>query len=377
MSSTDPSQDYVDDSEPERKRIRLRKAEDKKQRTQKQSPLFDHPPSADVSGGVLIEVSPTFVENSVKEIIGQFRVPLWFLLRRLTYTLGEKSQGHHKQPSTSESSLQTLAKSRHDAPAFARQLVSRSSATDVQEESLEPSLMAGVQRFAYRQVRAKTEPVTTHTERCRPGSEPQVHAKAEKLNQRAKSLPDHDITKLDVGRLLRCVSCEARWTIQKGASNKLSHLVACARKKGINPSTLKTLIVKENLKIQPAKKKDETKTPPDPATAVPQTYMEAVVANAQPKKRQRRQDATTGTLQPISQTKAAILDRAKALLGTMGIVPCDPPEPEATQAFGRSKLAIEHIRMVDTEPLASHLSGESALSSRLDLLRSMAEFPQS
>ena len=286
----------------------------------------------------------------------------------LTCTSGEESQTDRKPPS-----LQTLARSRHDTPASAQQLVPRVSSTSAQEESLEPSLMASVQRFAYHQVRAETEPATTHIEHCRPGSVP--HGKADKPNQRAKSLPDHDITKLDVTRLLRCVSCEARWTIQKGASNKLSHLAACARKKGISPSTLKTLIVKENLKIQPTKTRDETTTPPEPATAAPQTYMEAVVANAQPRKRQRRPDATAGTLQPISQTKAAILDRAKALLGTMEIAPTDPPEPEPTQAFGRSKLASGHIRMVDTEPIASHLSGESALSSRLDLLRSMAGSP--
>jgi hypothetical protein len=268
-----------------------------------------------------------------------------------------------------------LSKSHHDTPASAQQHVARVSATGAQEEPEEPSPMACVQRLAYRQVRAETEPTRTHTERCRPGSVPQVQGKTEKPSQRAKSLPDHDITKLDVGRLLKCVSCEARWTIQKGASKKLSHLVACARKQGISPSTLKTLIVKENLKIQPTKKKDEKTTPPDPATAAPQTYMEAVVANAQPRKRQRRPDVTESTLQPIGQSKAAILDRAKALLGTMETAPGDPPEPEPTQAFSRSKLASGHghIRMVDTEPIMSLLSGESALSSRLDVLRSMAE----
>jgi hypothetical protein len=95
MSSTDLLQDYVDDSEPERKKIRLRKAEDRKQRArQKESPPFDHPPSVEINGlhsfllqslvidavrcsegtdGVLIEVTPAFVENSAK---GLFGVPL-------------------------------------------------------------------------------------------------------------------------------------------------------------------------------------------------------------------------------------------------------------------------------------------------------------
>ncbi|KAI9466906.1 hypothetical protein BJY52DRAFT_1208440 [Lactarius psammicola] len=354
--STDPSQDCVDDSEPERKRSRFRRAEAKKRRIhQKQNP--SHSTWGDNTGveicegldGILTEVTPAFVENPVKE------------------TIGEESQSDPKPPSTSEHSLQTLAKSA--TLASAQQLVSRASATDAQGESLEPSLMACVGRFAYRQVRAKTEP-TIHTERCQSTSVSQVHnGKAERFCQRAESLPDHNITKLDVSHLLRCVSCEARWTIKKGTSNKLSHLVACARKKGINPSTLKTLIVKENLKIQHTKTKDEKTTHSNPATAAPQTYMEAVVANAQPRKRQRRSDAT-GTLQPISQTKAAILDRAKALLGTREIAPRDAPEPEPelTQAFSRSKLASEHI-----DPIVTHLSGESDLSSRLDLLRSMAE----
>lgn len=294
----------------------------------------------------------------------------------MTYTPGKDSLS--EPPSTSESSLQTLAKSRHATPASVQRPVTHASATGAQEESLEPNLSACMERFAYRQVRAETEPATSHTERCQSASVPQVrNGKTEKPCQRAKSLSGHDITKPDVSRLLKCVSCEARWTIRKGASNKLSHLAACARKKGITPSALKTLIVKENLKIQTAKTKDETTTPSNPATA-PQTYMETLVANAQPKKRQRRPDAT-GTLQPISQTKAAILDRAKALLGTREIAPRDAPEPELepepTQAFGRSKLASEHIRMVDIDPTVTHLSGDSALSSRLDLLRSMAESP--
>ena len=301
----------------------------------------------------------------------------WILLRRLTYTPGTESLG--EPPSTSETSLQTLSESRYATSTSVQHLVSRADTTGAQEESSEPSLSACMERFAYRQVRAETEPATSHTVHCQSASVPQVR-KTDGPCQRAKSLPDHDITELDVSRLLRCVSCEARWTVRKGASNKLSHLATCARKKGITPSTLKTLIVKENLKIQPAKTEDEITTPSNPTTAAPQTYMEAVVANAQPRKRQRRPDAT-GTLQPISQTKAAILDRAKALLGTREIAPRDAPasepesEPELTQTFGRSKLASEHIRMVDIDPIVTHLSGGSALSSRLDLLRSMAGSP--
>ncbi|KAH9062810.1 hypothetical protein EDB87DRAFT_1605991 [Lactarius vividus] len=339
-------EDYVDDSEPER---RLRRAQVKKRRSyQKQCTSHPNVEICEGLGGVLTKATPAFVE---KEIIG------------------EESHSDLKLPTTSVSSLQTLARIRHATPASVQQLVSRASATSAQEESSEPSLLACVGHFAYRQVPAKTEPATAHIERRQSTSVPQLpDGKPERLCQRAKSLQDHSITKLDVSRLLKCVSCEARWTIQKGASNKLSHLAACARKKGISPSTLKTLIVKENLKIQNAKTKDESTTPSTLATAAPQTYMEAVVENAQPRKRQRRPDANaTGTLQPISQTKTAILDRARALLGTREIAPRDVPGSEP-EPFGRSRLASERI-----DPIVTHLSGESDFSSRLDLLRSMAE----
>jgi len=98
------------------------------------------------------------------------------------------------------------------------------------------------------------------------------------------------------------------------------------------------------------------------------------VAAAQPRRKQRRMD-TAGTLQPVSQTRAAILDRAKALLGTWEAVPSDAPEPEHTQTFGRSKLATGHLQTENIGSTVSHLSEEHALASRLALLRSMAESP--
>ena len=102
--------------------------------------------------------------------------------------------------------------------------------------------------------------------------------------------------------------------------------------------------------------------------------MESVVAEAQQRRKQRRTDAV-GTLQPVGQTRAAILDRAKALLGTREAVPYNAPEPEHTQFFGRSKLVTAHMEVDSSDPMPAHLSEESALNSRLALLRSMAESP--
>jgi len=149
-------------------------------------------------------------------------------------------------------------------------------------------------------------------------------------------------------------------------------MTTCARKKGINPSTLQLLIRKELLKLRHSKTNDQRPPFSEPVNDAPQTYLEGVVADAQRRRKQRRTD-TVGTLQPISQTRAAILDRAKALLGTREAVSCDALEPERTQSFGQSKLVTGQAENFD--PMLTHPSEESALTSRLALLRSMAESP--
>lgn len=272
----------------------------------------------------------------------------------------------------SESPSQVLPEICHlwPSPAFAPQLMPDSDATGTQEVSPESNLVSCLGHLAYRQVRraSKTASISSRAERHRLPSTSQLHhGKVQRISQ--ESLPDFNITKLEVGPLLQCVSCDSRWTVQKGAAHKLSHITTCARKNSINPSTLRRLVERELLKIRHTKENDKKAMPcSDSADAVPQTYMESVVAEAQPRRKQRRTD-TTGTLQPVSQTRAAILDRAKALLGPWETVPCDAPEPETTQTFGRSKLQGENF-----DPIAVHLS-EDCATSRLALLRSMAGSP--
>jgi hypothetical protein len=255
--------------------------------------------------------------------------------------------------------------------ASAPRHISSSDATGTEGVPSESNLIACLSHLAHKQVRPQSiNAPDSYRAECRPSATKlQIHRnKVGRLGK--ESVPDLDVTKCDVGPLLGCVSCEVRWTIKKGTAHKLSHITTCARKKGINPSTLQRLIERELLKLQNAKKNNKTTPRSDSADAVSQTYMESVVADAQTKRKQKRTD-TTGTLQPISQTRAAILDRAKALLTAWGAVPCDAPEAEQTQAFGRSKLATGHIQ-VDVDPIESHLSEECALTSRLALLRSMA-----
>ena len=253
-----------------------------------------------------------------------------------------------------------------------RRLITSSDNTGTLEVPPESNITTCLGHLAYRQVGPTSNDVSdsSRTGRSRTSSTSENHqGKVEKLSRSFQ--PDPNVTKLDVGPLLRCVSCEVQWTVRKSAAHKSSHMTICARKKGVNPSTLQRLIERELLKLRPPKTNDQKPPCSEPADAVPQTYMESVVAEAQPRRKQRRTD-TVGTLQPVSQTRAAILDRAKALLGTREAVPCDALEPECTQSFGRSKLVTGHMQ---ADPMLAQLSEECALTSRLTLLRSMAESP--
>lgn len=316
--------------------------------------------------GVVIDITSQFCEN--------YKISLCFV-EVLMFMPDDKKRSRSKH-SSSQSSL-VISRSRtslSSAPLH----IPRRDATDTEDVSLESNLTACLGHLAYKQVRRPPAPDnisdSSRTECHRSTATLQNHH-SEVRGLVQKQASDSDVTKRDVGPLLGCVSCEVRWTVKKSAAHKWSHITTCARKKGINPSTLQRLIEKELLKIQHVKTNANDKKMADrsdSADAVSQTYVESVVAEAQPRRKQRRTE-TAGTLQPVGQTRTAILDRAKALLGEA--VPCDAPEPEHTQAFGRSKLATGHLQAEDFDPTVSHFSEECALTSRLALLRSMAQSP--
>jgi len=255
--------------------------------------------------------------------------------------------------------------------ASSPQLVPSSDTNNTLGMPSESNLVNCLGHLAYRPVGPASNNVSDSSRAGRSRSVPISEVHHAKYERRSRSFQPN-VTKLDVGPLLRCVSCDVQWTVRKSVAHKSTHMTTCARKKGINPTTLQLLIEKELLKLRRAKINDQKQPCSEPAIAAPQTYLETVVAEAQPRRKQRRTD-TVGTLQPISQTRAAILDRAKALLGTREAVSCNAPEPEQTQVFGRSKLVTGQAENFD--PILVHPSEEFVLTSRLALLRSMAESP--
>jgi len=276
------------------------------------------------------------MERTVIGIIGQFCPNSTFLtaLGGLDiYTSDDTKHSCSKSPSGSPSPLPPEdSRPRASSPQF----VPSDDTNNTLGTSSESNIITCLGHLAYRQAGPASNNVSDSSMAGRSRSEPtpEVHHHHGKIEKRSRSFqPDSNVTKLDVGPLLRCVSCDVQWTVRKNVAHKSTHMTTCARKKGINPSTLQLLIEKELLKLRHPKTNNQKQPCSEPAIAAPQTYLETVVAEAQPKRKQRRTD-TVGTLQPISQTRAAILDRAKALLGTREAVSCNAPEPEQTQSFG-------------------------------------------
>src|SRR5712675_820989 len=130
------------------------------------------------------------------------------------------------------------------------QLIPSNDAIDTQEEPSEPNLTTRLGHLAYNQVARASNDVSGSTDAERRRLAPKSKVDRRKAVESEKPLPNSNATELDVGPLLRCVSCDARWTIQKGAARKLSHITTCARKNGINRDTLQRLVERERLKMR-------------------------------------------------------------------------------------------------------------------------------
>ena len=342
---------YVEDSESERKRIKLRAVETKKRRNRRKHTT------------VTID----------SDIIGQCHAQTLDLpdcTGGLNTHISDDTERSCSKP-PSESLLPPPPEDNRPR-ASSPPLVPSSDTNNTQGTLSEANIITRLGHLAYRQAESASDNVP-NSRAGRSRSEPTSEVSHGKIERRSRSFqPDSSAKKLDVGPLLRCVSCHVQWTVRKNVTHKSTHMTTCARKNGINPSTLQVLVEKELLKLQQSMTNDQKRSCYESAIAAPQTYLETVVAEAQPRRKQRRTD-TVGTLQPISQTRAAILDRAKALLGTREGVSCNAPEPEQTQSFGRSRLVTGQVEIFDA--MLAHPSEESALTSRLVLLRSMAESP--
>uniref|UniRef100_A0A0W0EZE7 Uncharacterized protein n=1 Tax=Moniliophthora roreri TaxID=221103 RepID=A0A0W0EZE7_MONRR len=114
-----------------------------------------------------------------------------------------------------------------------------------------------------------------------------------------------------LSRLLKCVACDVRWTVRKSASQKVTHIRSCAKKNGFQDETVCRLIRKELEKVLPASSGDKGKGEAE-VEPLAETIFNEMVHDAAPKKRTKRQEVVT-TLKALSETRSAILDRAKTI----------------------------------------------------------------
>ncbi|RDB22532.1 hypothetical protein Hypma_010039 [Hypsizygus marmoreus] len=187
-------------------------------------------------------------------------------------------------------------------------------------------------------------------------NEPRVAAK-KRLGHRFSS----DFSDAELAKLTKCVSCDIRWTARKTAPQKMMHVQSCAKKNSFNDETIRILIRKEldNTTVTSTNGKGKAKaTAGSTEPTGSQTYLEAIVADAAPKKKGRRLEASE-TVKNITLTRDAILDKARTVLGptrpadtfvvhtqSVGAAVGDAENTgyPSTQGFGSSSLGLKYVQ---------------------------------
>ncbi|KAI0638248.1 hypothetical protein C8Q77DRAFT_1153914 [Trametes polyzona] len=177
-----------------------------------------------------------------------------------------------------------------------------------------------------------------------------------RTTSQTKRLPSHrfarDFSDAELGRILKCVSCDLAWTARKTVTQKMKHIQTCAKKKGLNDDTVRTLLRQELDALPPVASSSKSGTPAPQTDAVPETLLEDVLKDTTRKKPGRRPQVQQ-TVKSVTETRGDILDRARSLLQGEGVsrasssVPTDRggvgsgmnlAPPPATQAFSRSTV---------------------------------------
>ncbi|KZT19264.1 hypothetical protein NEOLEDRAFT_981480 [Neolentinus lepideus HHB14362 ss-1] len=124
-----------------------------------------------------------------------------------------------------------------------------------------------------------------------------------------------DFTDAELAKVVKCISCDLKWTVRKTALQKMLHIQTCARKYRLTDETVKRLIRRE------LDSGSEEGLSGHNALATenrrPETYLEDVLGQEAQKKKSRR-PGVQGTVKSVTDTRNAIMDRARLLLGPSG-----------------------------------------------------------
>ncbi|TFK75773.1 hypothetical protein BDN72DRAFT_831209 [Pluteus cervinus] len=226
---------------------------------------------------------------------------------------------------------------------------------DTLDKSDEDDDGMGIGRFAYTKTTTKSKPKVTKE----PPSEPQpsiqppetsdAGSKKKRVRIASKQQPVLDFPDAQLAKLLKCVSCDARWTSRKTVAQKVKHILSCAKKTGFSDETLRVLIKKELESIASLPK---PAAPEQSASTSKQTFFEDIVKEAAPKRRVRREQPTE--LRPVGEAHDTIRRKAQVVLGA----PVETAEePARTQAL----IARPTIQALDLPPPTQGFAKSSLL----------------
>lgn len=197
-------------------------------------------------------------------------------------------------------------------------------------------------------------------------------------NKPARAKPQHrfttDFTELELTRLVKCISCDIRWTTRKGVAQKMTHIQSCAKKNALTDDTVKTLIRKDVDKViaetptvpNPAKK-GKGKGVEDAAPSAPKTILEEVVEGTETKRKGRRVEVVE-TVKDALEIRGVILDRARTVLGERVLQNTQEGlNRQPTQGFATSRVLARLDQGMGTGQEAvptTQVFGKSALGQR-------------
>ncbi|KAF8914041.1 hypothetical protein CPB84DRAFT_1840798 [Gymnopilus junonius] len=296
--------EVVDDSEPERAKIRRRR-----RKAESNSLSTD---SSEEKSRPTFKVHNTGCDNDIIEITDSDSEP-------------------DKQPS------RRLARS--DQNATPSSFSSKASLTSGRMSTVNGSL----ERFAF--------VTSTNNSTLRRGSTLSVLPSRNEgvASSHVKPSP-FDLANLDLTKLFGCVSCEVGWTAKKTAKQKMEHIRKCAKKKALSDETIWTLAKTEILKPISQIKGNHQEEKNYERVPRKNTLLEDVVVDAAPKKKGKRKQAAT-VLTTVPATRDMILVRAKNILSVPppsvlhqreADLPSDGSDeeiPQPTLSFAPSSLA--------------------------------------
>ncbi|KAH7931250.1 hypothetical protein BV22DRAFT_1115629 [Leucogyrophana mollusca] len=150
---------------------------------------------------------------------------------------------------------------------------------------------------------------------------------------KSKRIPSHrftnDFSDSQLSRVIKCVSCEMRWTARKSAAQKMLHIQVCAKKKLLSDDTVRALLHKEMEVFDKNKRKDQQMEEDNRTT----TFLDAVV---NPPKKPGRRLKIQNTVKALPETRKSILDKARLVLGKSAQAQAGPND---TQPFEQRRLA--------------------------------------